>query len=512
MRSLLVLALIVGSSGLGGPATAQVSRPLHPMGNGGYCGTVDTGEVVFDTDQPTARERAAPTTLFLNRCVGGCTITKGRHDAPNNISNNPGTGAGPFMFLEFPSFAGTRGAAADGEWNAIRACVAKIYSFYNVTVVDQRPTSGPYHMAIVSGNADSIQFQGGVDGQLLGLSALSCAGPLDNVVSFSLADSHRAVFESSARYVKEMCTTIAHEVGHAYGLEHQFEFDDGKSACPDPMSYDVGICNPPTHFFRNKSSKCGATQVGNCMCAQRQNSHGKLELAFGSKPSDAVALPTASVILPMAGQTLNAIVAAFAGSERGVEKVELILNGTVYAEVGAAPYTGQIGQSNPSQYQFDVPAGLPDSKYDIVIRAHDDVGNSTDSAPVSVMKGAGCTSDEGCGTAQVCDDGYCLFGPPKAIGATCATDLECESRLCTGTSETRICSTTCVATDANTCPDDLVCRVPANSVDPAAGVCFFEADEGGCCSTSSSRAPWGPMLLVAVFGAIAIVPRRRRRR
>lgn len=505
MRTLLLLALIAGSAG---PAAAQVS--LHPMGNGGYCGTIDSGEVV-DADQPTLRERAAPTTLFLNRCVGGCTITKGRHDAPNNVSNNPGTGAGPFVFTEFPSFAGPSGVLADAEWNGIKACVAKIYSYYNVTVVDQRPAAGPYHMAIVSGNAESIQFQGGVDGQLLGLSALSCSGPIDNVVSFSLADSHRAVFESSARYVKEMCNTIAHEVGHAYSLEHQFEFEDGKSACPDPMSYDIGVCNPPTHFFRNKSSKCGATELGNCSCGMRQNSHAKLDTAFGSKPSGVVAAPTAAVIFPLPGGTLNANVAATAGSERGVEKVELLMNGTVYAELGGAPYTGQTGQSNPSQYTFDLPVGVPNSKYDLVIRASDDLGNSTDSAPVTVTKGSACTTDESCGSARVCEDGYCLFGPPKAIGATCADDLECESRMCVGNADTRICSMACAPSADDACPDDLVCRVPASSEDPEAGVCFYEKDEGGCCSTSNEQVPWGAALAMGGFGVLVLTRRRRRR-
>lgn len=495
--SLLVLALLTS------PAAADAQ--LHPMGNGGYCGTQDPEPGVYDP----ARVRAAPTTLFLNRCPGGCTITKGRHDAPNDVSNNPGTGAGPFTFQEFPSYEGVRGAGADQQWNDIVACVRTIYSYYNVNVVDTRPTSGPYHMSIVSGTNDSIQFQGQVMGQLLGLSALACSGPIDNVVSFALADNHRSVFQGAPRYVKEMCNTIVHEAGHAFGLEHEFEFDDGKSACPDPMSYDIGICNPPKHFFRNKSAKCGGVSLMPCACAMRQNSHAKLDAAFGSKTSE-IANPTAVVTFSGSPPgTLGAVVAGNAGSERGVETLSLVMNGHVYVTQGGAPYVGELGQDLNAQYTISVPPGLPDSIYDLQFRACDDLDNCTDSAILTVTKGpaGGCTSTEACDTAQECIDGRCTFLPPHAeVGEECEVDEQCLSGVCRGSDTTKICTQQC-NTEDDQCPDDLACQLPANETDPENGVCFFPEDGGGCCSTSDAP-PWGAFALA--LGLAGWFTRRRR--
>jgi MYXO-CTERM domain-containing protein len=329
------------------------------------------------------------------------------------------------------------------------------------------------------------------------------------VVSFALADNHRSVFNSAARYVKEMCNTIVHEAGHAFGLEHQFEFDDGKSACPDPMSYDIGICNPPKHFFRNKSAKCGGVTLTSCACGMRQNSHAKLDAAFGSKPSE-VPNPTATVTFSGSPPgTLGSVVAGTAGSQRGVETVSLLMNGHVYATQGGAAYVGELGQPLDAQYTIAVPPDLPNSIYDLQFRACDDLGNCTDSAILTVTKGpeGGCTSTEACDTAQECLDGRCTFLPPNAaVGEDCEVNEQCLSGVCRGSATTKICTQLCNTMD-DQCPDDLECQLPANETDPEAGVCFFPQDDGGCCS-SSDAPPWGAGLLA--FGMVGWLSRRRR--
>lgn len=487
MRALAILAALT--------STAHA----HPMGNGGVCGTAEPESVVYD---PT-RVRAAPTTLFINRCVGGCMITKGSHDAPNNVSNNPNTGAGPFRIPEFTSFAGELGAPADDQWNQIVACVGSIYSFYNVNVVDTRPASGPYHMAVAAGTATAIQYTG--DGNvLLGLSALSCAGPVDNVVSFALAETHRALFNNAPRYVKEMCNTIVHEAGHAFGLEHAFRFEDGTSACNDPMSYDTGVCSPPRRFFRNQEARCGTFELAPCSCGETQSSHAKLAASFGSKPST-IADPTAEVTSTGAQPgILGSVITGRAGSDRGVASVALVMNGYVFATQGGAPYIGEIGQPRYSQYLFTTPVDLPSSIYDVQYRACDDLGTCTDSPVFSVTKGGegGCETAEECDTHQDCLEGRCTFrSPALQVGEACDISPQCVSDLC-GTNA-RICTQPCSVAE-DTCPADLECRAP---FDETIGLCYVpREDDGGCCSTHDS-APWGACVLA--LGLAGLVRRRR---
>jgi len=71
--------------------------------------------------------------LFLNRCVGGCTVTPGA-DNPNNDTSAIATIASAINEFNWDP----------GEWEGILQCVKDIYSPYMVTV-----TRGPRHRAVV---------------------------------------------------------------------------------------------------------------------------------------------------------------------------------------------------------------------------------------------------------------------------------------------------------------------------------------------------------------------------
>ena len=59
-----------------------------------------------------------------------------------------------FTIEEFRDSNGNTGTAADAEWNAILACVRKVYSPYNMIVTDQPPPGGQSHnQGIVAGRA-----------------------------------------------------------------------------------------------------------------------------------------------------------------------------------------------------------------------------------------------------------------------------------------------------------------------------------------------------------------------
>jgi MYXO-CTERM domain-containing protein len=297
-----------------------------------------------------------------------------------------------------------------------------------------------------------------------------------------------------------LCWTVAQESAHAFGLDHEFAFKDGRSACNDPMTYRVDCGGQ--RFFRNAAASCGEfTEKPACKCTPTQNSHQKLLSVFGPGVSSTPA-PTSVVTLPTAGTTiLGAVVAASAGSQRGISKVELLLNGFAWAEVKGASF-GSQGQANPASYTMLVPTDVPDSNVDVVVRAHEDIGTFTDSAPVTVTKGSPCVSADTCATHQKCEDGRCFWDPAAGeLGDECDYPQFCKTGICRGTADVQICTQACVI-DNDTCPGDLSC------VDTGGGegICFGEG--GGCCSAGGD-APWVPGAFAALV--LGLVLRRRKR-
>jgi hypothetical protein len=504
MRLFSVVAFVTSVISVGSAHAEGGGSHGHPMGNGGVCGTEASPHPL--PPEGALPHHAVAKVLYLNRCSGSCNITAAdQQNAPMNITAVQGIPRGAaYTIPEFKNFAGAVGAAADAEWAQIVACVAETYSYFDIQVTDQRPASGNFHMAIVAGNQQHIGLS--TDG-LLGISQLSCGGPLDNVISFTLAEAHFA--GSAATRVRDLCTTVTHEVGHAYGLQHQFRFIvDNSSACSDPMSYDTGTCNPDQRYFRNKIAACGRFEEEPCNCPNNPpNSHQLLNQIFGAG-TPTVPPPSVTFTTPAAGGgSISNLVAVTAGSKRGVERVELYLNNWKWLEVQGARFAQGGGQPNPSPYAFQLPANVPNGLYDIEVRAYDDVGAMT-SVTTQAVKGAPCASADTCANGQKCEGGKCFWDPPSgAIGDDCTFNEFCTSGVCAGTAEQTICTQNCIPGVGDSCPEGsgLTCVGQG-----ASGVCFFPGDEGGCCSVGEeSSTPIAPIALgVGLFGFIVI--RRRR--
>jgi hypothetical protein len=429
--------------------------------------------------------------IYLERCRGGCTVTKSTtNDAQAGLTILPQT-PGVHPVTEFLSSDGMPGAAADAEWNALVACVKEVYSPYAVEVTDVKPTSGTYHMAIVAGFPSELGF--GED--ILGVAPLSpSCQALDNVMSFSFANAHGPTLR-----VNNLCWTAAQESAHAFGLDHTIKFLDGTSTCNDPMTYQIDCGG--TRFFRNAPAKCGEFNERACRCGTTQNSHKKLIDTFG------IGTPTygnPSAAFMAGNDPLSGLVMALAGSRRGVTKVELLVNGFPWASAKGADFA-LGGQPNPAPYSLVWPPTLPDGISDFAIRAHDDLGAFTDSPPITRTKGAPCTSADTCAQGQRCDAGRCLWDPPTLeVGDACDYAQECKSLSCVGT-DPKICSQECNPDeDENTCPAGLSC----SELGPGTGVCFPESG-GGCCSASRGT-PWAGIASSALV--LVLVMRRRRRR
>jgi hypothetical protein len=428
-------------------------------------------------------------TIYLERCRGGCLVTGGSiNDAENMVSTIPNPGR--YTLTEFENTTGETGAAADAEWNMVVQCMREVYSPFDVVVTDVKPPIGPYHLAFISGNPPDV----GLDFSILGVAPLAgnCAA-FDNVISFSFANAHNQT--EVGNRVNNLCWTAAQESAHAFGLDHEFEFvRDGRSACNDPMTYrfDCG----GQKFYRNSFARCGEDGVRPCRCGATQNSHKKLLGVFGAG-TPITGVPAVTMTNPLPGDTeLPVNVIGIASAKRGIARVSLFLNGFPFLEVNGAPF-GPIGQPEAS-YGLLVPDNVPDSIYDVFVRAYDDLGTFTDSGTVTVTKGAPCVSADTCLDEQKCVDGRCLWDPPVGeLGDDCTYPQFCKSLLCRGTAEQSICTQTCEPEDPDGCPPGLACTQ---------GVCFF-ADEGGCCSASGGG--WLHAGLLALV--VGFVLRRRRR-
>lgn len=449
-------------------------------------------------DVPAAEiSHAAPAhVIVLERCRGGCMLPKSTTNNAQGMQSTIPQGNGPFMIGEFATGTGLTGAAADAEWAQVLSCVQEVYSDFDVAVRDTKPTDSTYHLAIVAG----LPAQAGLGNDILGIAPLAgdCS-PQDNVISFSFANAHPA-----GGRVANLCWTVAQESAHAFGLDHEFEFIvDKTSTCSDPMTYRMDCGGQ--RFFRNKKATCGEFAARACKCGASQNSYAQLLGIFG-KGATRVAAPTANIVFPVSGTISFNVVQATAGSQRGVDKVEVRLNNSIWATSKGLPF-GQSGQMNPGNYTITMPPNVPKSILDIVVRAYDDVGAFADSTPVTVTNGAPCTNTDSCAPYQKCEEGRCFWDPPTGeAGDRCDYAQFCTSNNCVDTNDGKYCTEACDLEDgAASCPNDLTC-VEAS---PGVGLCL-PSSEGGCCSTGGDRHNPAPFAGLALIVAACIMRRRAR--
>ncbi|MEO8702327.1 MAG: hypothetical protein ABI867_19940 [Kofleriaceae bacterium] len=442
-------------------------------------------------------------TLYVNRCIGGCTIGPGQ----DNATTDPPTSQYVSNAVTIPEFDGFQ----PGDFEGALQCLREVYSPFNVNVVETRPTSGDYSMIMVGGT------QANPAGPLLGFDgAGGVAGLPDNCqpnargMSFAFTEL-LDVFAGEAGGSRPfgLCWVMAQETAHVFGLDHEFQFqDDQRSACNDPMTYR-DECGGQK-FFRNKIASCGEfAQDGSrsCRCPpqQSQNSHQRLLAVFGPGTS-LVPPPTNDVTTPAIDATaFPTTIITSAGSKRGIEHVDFYFNNYKWGSVPGQQF-GRTGQQNPSTYSFGVPATLPDSIYDIRVEAYDDLGAVTTSRAITLTKGAPCATADTCLAGQKCEAGKCFWDEPVGIaGDACTFPQFCTTGICEGPTDAKICTTPCVVGVADSCEEGFRCLAVGNG-----GVCYFNAEDGGgCCSSSDGSLPAMPLLLGSALLGFVVLRRRR---
>ena len=419
--------------------------------------------------------RGAPTIsniLYVNRCVGGCTLTPGSNDARANTSSIID---GTVTVSEFEG--------GDEAYDEIVACLRDVYSPYDVEIVTEDPGSETFHHeAILAGTPEELSL----DSNVGGIAPASC-DPLNNVISFSFGNLEGSDPET-------LCWTLAQESAHSFGLpNHVYD-------CLDPMTYLEGPCG--RKYFRNRGIECGEFQPNECVCGvAEQNSHIELLATFG--PGTAPPPPEVSILYPAADAAVEDNFSIFftALDPRLVARVEVYVNGTLYET-----QPGHNFQNREDEYTIRAP-DLPDGTLDIEVRAYNEISEEAGRAAVTVAKGEPCTSADQCFDFMECSDGRCTYPEPAGeLGDECGFDQYCLEGTCADVDGERRCSQGCNPDVQGGCPSGFDCLSP--------GFCWSSDGEGGCCAVAGGqgRDERFPLLALSLFAGAVLVVRRGRRR
>ncbi|HEX4450304.1 MAG TPA: Ig-like domain-containing protein [Kofleriaceae bacterium] len=428
--------------------------------------------------------------IYLNRCSGGCLVTGGQSDdARDLISDIPPSGQ--FLVHEFTDENGNTGSAADADWAALRLCMQEVYSPFAVTITDQEPQNTSFTEVLVAGMPTDVQQPA----DYLGVATISAnCSPVDNELAFAFANSHPG---SGQDRIYQICWTAAQESAHAFGLDHEYQFTDGESACRDPMTYRDDCLGEK--FFRNMEADCGTFAEAPCRCSSTQDSAALLYGVFGAG-TPITAPPVVAITSPSDGATtLPDVVHATASAQRGVAKLGLFINGSRYAYLFSMVPYGAEGQP-ASDYALNVPASVPKGNLSISISASDDLGTTTMSDPVGVANGPPCMQATDCLANQTCGSGgACVYpAPTQALGSACSYDQQCTTWECGSFSTGNACTTDCEVDSESSCPAAFTCIANGSG-----GLCAIET--GGCCDAGGS--PIGSGAIAALV--LGLVLRRR---
>jgi len=460
MRSKLLLIALAVSLSMVAARTASAQSDDRPII--GLTIPIEASEIL-----PVAPEDLrANRLLYLNRCVGGETVSGcGYNDSSTNCSSIiNGT-------KQFPAFP-----YGDASWDQVVAHTADIYAPFAITVTDVDPGSAAHHEVIVCGSPTIL----GMDSNVGGVSPFYNCSVINKSISFVFP----TVWGNVPRGLGE---TVAHEAGHAFGLEDEY-------LCTDPMTYLTGCGDK---YFQDEYANCGGFTEESCWCGGQQNSWRILMNNIGaSDPTP----PQITITEPANNANVNQgfVVRVTIEDDSGIDWAKLRIDDVDVQTLTFAPFA------------FNAPVGLSDGSHKVEIQAADAIG-AIGSSVIYVIIGEPCGGPGDCATGETCIDGRCVPGPDTAggLGSECVGPENCLNGMCLeGAPGVKYCTDTCaVATQG--CPSGFVCLDYGSD-----GVCMPGDDggggSGGCSVATADRGQsWAWLWLCGLVGLILVRIRRR---
>ena len=419
-------------------------------------------------DRPMTTIADAPwQVIYLN--FDGATLQQGPSNAPNNT-----TALITSATLSYPAFASwSKLGGKDAGIKAVGDKLKIVYGTIAAKFVTTRPSSGDYTMAMIGGDGQGCA--GG--GAAIGVAPLDCApankAAKDNAnkndIVLIFGDK---IMTSGSPSLSTLVVTIAHELGHSFGLEHITDMN--------------GIMAPSTggnNGFWTTSATSGGT------CRKDQDAEKVLQDALGQGKQDTMA-PRLWFVRPGEGAVLppDFSFEVVAADDLGVHHVVVLVDGKKELELTDPPFTSVLRK-------------LADGQHTIKATAHDWIGNKTE-AQVTVTVNGACVKDGSCS------------GGAGGLGQRCAAGPECATGICALKEAQGSCVDLCVPGDSAVCPTGLTCKqtgeqsacLPGDGYTLALG----GGDEGGC-RLGPDRPPAAPLLgwlpLMGIF-ALLLLARR----
>ncbi|MDX2093458.1 MAG: Ig-like domain-containing protein [Kofleriaceae bacterium] len=446
MRMLSCLAVVLATTG-----SAAADEHLTPMVRGPHsCGTRQVAPVVSHV-QDYQLAPGAQRVVYLNKNGGTYMVGPVQTNALTNAVNTIVSYGGSSRSAVIPPLP------TGFNWPEIVTCVKDYYKAFDIRFVETEPTEGPFIEAVVGGDGSEVGYPAGAG--LLGIAAAdNFCGVTETGVAFNFAEAHGG----SSRN-RELCATIAHEVGHLLALEHE-------TLATDIMSY-VPVTQAASKSFVDQFSACGTypNQPQQCTCtSSQQNSYQRLTSYVGTRPADSVS-PTLGIESPSDGGNVPPTfeVVARATDNMGMADVRVLIDG---AEVAVSSMT-----SDGERYKITVRnVGLGQRMLTVIAR--DLAGNEAKQEKMLTIA-------------------------KLETGASCIDNAACAGNICAGSEDGNFCTQACDLNN-DSCPEDFDCATAGN-----ASVCVVA--DGGCgCQTNDPR---GALTVGLVLGLGALIGRRRRR-